>query len=202
MPRAGVTPADVVTAGAEIADELGFHNLTLGLVAGRLGVRSPSLYKHVGGLADLQHRIATLAMSELSEISRDAVAGLAGTDALGALAQAIRGYVAAHPGRYAATVGAGLTGPGDPLLAASTRVIDVIAAVLRGYGISDDQMTHAIRAVRCTLHGYAVLQSGSAFQWNDDAEESFGRIITFMDRGLRGWPNPTAGEPADSSAAG
>ena len=62
MPRAGLTAESVVTAGAEIADELGYANLNLALVAQRLGVRAPSLYKHLDGLADLQHRIATLAI--------------------------------------------------------------------------------------------------------------------------------------------
>jgi len=78
MPRAGLTAESVVTAGAEIADELGYANLNLVLVARRLGVRTPSIYKHLDGLADLQHRIATLAMAELSEVTRDAVAGRAG----------------------------------------------------------------------------------------------------------------------------
>lgn len=91
MPRSGLAAADVVRAGAEIADELGYHRLTLGLLAQRLGIRSPSLYKHVSGLGDLQHRIATLAMTEFGEMIRDAVAGLAGRDALSALANAARG---------------------------------------------------------------------------------------------------------------
>jgi len=116
MPRAGLTAENVVTAGAEMADELGYSNLNLGLVAKRLGVRAPSLYKHLDGLADLQHRIATLAMAELSDVTRDAVAGRAGRDALTAMATALRGYVAAHPGRYSATIGAEVTGGGGALL--------------------------------------------------------------------------------------
>jgi hypothetical protein len=47
----------------------------------RLGVRPPSLYKHVDGLADLQHRLATQAMTEFGEVLRDAVQGQAGRDA-------------------------------------------------------------------------------------------------------------------------
>lgn len=188
MPRAGLTAENVVTAGAEMADELGYSNLNLGLVAKRLGVRAPSLYKHLDGLADLQHRIATLAMAELSDVTRDAVAGRAGRDALSAMATALRGYVAAHPGRYSATIGAEFTGAGDPLLKEATRVIDLIAAVLRGYGIGERDMVHAIRAVRCTLHGFAILQATNAFQWSGDIDDSFEALIAFIDRGLRGQP--------------
>ncbi len=188
MPRTGLAAPDVVRAGAEIADQRGYDQLTLGLVAERLGIRAPSLYKHIEGLGDLQHRIATLAMIELGETARDAVAGRAGRDALGALARAVRAFVVAHPGRYIATIGAEFTGPDDPLLAASTRVIEVISAVLRGYRIGDEAMVHAIRAVRCTLHGFAMLQATNGFRWDADVDESFERLIDFMDGGLRGLP--------------
>ncbi len=185
MPRAGLTTAAVVAAGAELADEAGYHNLTLGLVARRLNVRAPSLYKHVTGLADLQHRIAALAMTELRDAFRAAAAGRAGRDALAALARALRGYVTAHPGRYLATVGAGFTGPDDPLLRASTEVIDLITVVLGGYGIAEAGIVHAIRSVRCTLHGFATLQAVDGFQWGGDIEESFDRLVDFIDAGLR-----------------
>jgi len=185
VPRAGLTTAAVVAAGAELADEAGYHNLTLGLVARRLNVRAPSLYKHVTGLADLQHRIAALAMTELRDAFRAAAAGRAGRDALAALARALRGYVTAHPGRYLATVGAGFTGPDDPLLRASTEVIDLITVVLGGYGIAEAGIVHAIRSVRCTLHGFATLQAVDGFQWGGDIEESFDRLVDFIDAGLR-----------------
>jgi AcrR family transcriptional regulator len=184
--RAGLSTGDVVRAAAEIADETGFATLTLGHVAERLGVRAPSLYKHVAGLADLRHRVATLAMTEFGEIARDAAAGLAGRDALAALAHALRDYVTAHPGRYAATVGAEFTGPDDPLLKAGTRVIELIGAVLRGYRIDEDTIVHAIRSVRVTLHGWATLQAVNGFQWSGDLDVSFEALIDFMDAGLRG----------------
>jgi len=185
VPRAGLTSDDVVTAAAGLIDEIGYPDLTMGLLAQRLGVRAPSLYKHVDGLADLQHRIATLAITELGEAVRDAMQGRAGLDALSALLTATRAYVTAHPGRYNATIGAEFTGPDDPLLKASARVLASIAAVLRGYGIGDGEMDHAIRAIRCTVHGFAVLQASSGFQWSGDPDESFDWMIRFIDRGLR-----------------
>ena len=185
MPRAGLTGDDVVASAAGLADEIGFQGVTMGLLADRLGVRAPSLYKHVDGLADVQHRLATLALSELGEVIRDAVQGMAGRDALAALLTAVRGYVTAHPGRYMATIGVEPTGPDDPLQAASTRVINSIAAVLRGYGITEDKMTHAIRTVRSTMHGFAILEASRGFQWDADPDESFEWMIRFVDRGLQ-----------------
>jgi len=185
VPRAGLSRDDVVAAAAELIDEIEYHELTMGLLAQRLGVRAPSLYKHVDGLADLQHRVATLAMTELGDAVRDAMQGRAGRDALTALLTATRAYVTAHPGRYTATIGAEFTGPDDPLLAASARVIDSIAAVLRGYGVGEAEMVHAIRSIRCTLHGFAALQASNGFQWSGDPDETFDWMIAFIDRGLR-----------------
>ncbi len=195
MPRAGLSSSDVVAAGAELADEVGFQELTMGLLAQRLGIRTPSLYKHVTDLADLRHRIATQATSELGEAVRDALQGRSGRDALTALLAAVQTYVMAHPGRYAATVGARFTGPDDPLLAASTRVIDSISAALRGYGISDADMVHAIRTIRSTIHGFAMLQEADGFQWSGAHGDTFDWMIRFIDRGLRagGPPTDTAG---------
>lgn len=185
MARAGLNSADVVTAAAALADETGYRELTMGLLAQRLGVRTPSLYKHVTDLADLRHRIATLAMTELGEAIREAIQGRSGLDALTGLLTTVRAYVTAHPGRYAATIGAEFTGPDDPLLAAGTKVIGSIAAVLRGYGITDAEMDHAIRSLRCTIHGYAMLQAADGFQWSGDPGQTFDWMIHFIDRGLR-----------------
>jgi hypothetical protein len=56
--------------------------------------------------------------------------------------------------------------------------------VLRGYGVSDQEMNHAIRTIRCTLHGFAMLEVSRGFQWDADPDESFKWMISFIDRGL------------------
>jgi AcrR family transcriptional regulator len=198
VPRTGLSGAEIVAAAAALADETGFAGVTMGLLAERLGIRPPSLYKHVASLADLQHRLATLAMTEVGEQIRDAVQGKAGRDALAAMLTALRNYVTDHPGRYMATVGATEDGLDDPLVLAAARVIDSIAAVLRGYGIGDAEMTHTIRFIRSAMHGFAMLESSGGFQWDTDPDDSFAWMIGFIDRGLRSAGPPDAADaPAD-----
>src|ERR1700710_3309318 len=139
MPRAGLAPASVTEAGAKLADEIGFAQLSMGLLAERLGVKTPSLYKHVDNLADLVHRIAVLAAIELGDTIRDATQGRAGRDALIAAAQAMRAYVKQHPGRYAAGNAWQPTGPDDPLQPAINRLLSSLSAVLRGYQLGTGQ---------------------------------------------------------------
>lgn len=185
MPRVGLNTSEVVAAGAALADEIGFPAVSLAVLAQRLNVKPPALYKHVDGLADLQHRIAALAMDEFGEAIREALQGKSGSDALAAMFTTMRTYVADHPGRYTATVGAIFHGEDDPLLVASLRVITSIRAVLHGYGIAPDDIDHAIRALRCTIHGFAVLQASDGFRWSNDPDESFAWMIRFVDAGLR-----------------
>jgi AcrR family transcriptional regulator len=184
MPRAGLNTSEVVAAGAELADEAGIRSVSLAALAGRLGVKAPALYKHVAGIGDLRHRIATLAMTELGDALRDALQGKSGADAIGALFTAVQSYIAKHPGRYDATTGAQFQGSDDPLLAAATRVIDSIRAVLSAYGIRPDELDHAIRMLRCTIHGYARLQAANAFQWGNNPDESVAWIIRFFNAGM------------------
>jgi AcrR family transcriptional regulator len=185
VPRAGLNPATVTEAGAALVDEIGFAELSMGLLAERLGVRPPSLYKHVTGQAELAHRIAVLAMIEIGDAIRDAIQGLAGRDALIAGAQAMRTYVKEHPGRYAAGNAARPTGPDDPLIAASERVLASWSAMLHGYRIDPGQEIHALRMLRSMLHGFATLEAAGGFQIGTDVDDSFNWIIDFIDNGLR-----------------
>jgi AcrR family transcriptional regulator len=185
VPRAGLTPATVTEAGAALADEIGFAQLSMGLLAERLGVKTPSLYKHVDSLADLAHRIAVLAMTELGDAIRDATQGRADSDALAAAAQAMRTYVKEHPGRYAAGNGARPTGPDDPLIPASDRLLGSLAAVLRGYRMDPSQEIHALRMLRSMLHGFAILEVVGGFQFDTDIDDSFTWMMDLVERGLQ-----------------
>ncbi len=185
MPRAGLSGDEVVAAAADLADDAGFAGLTMGLLAERLGVRTPSLYKHVENLADLRHRLATRAMTEFGDVIGDAVQGRSGLDALTAMLTAGRRYALAHPGRYAIAVDEEYQGPPDPMLAAGSRVVDTIAAVLSGYGIGEEEMHHAVRTIRSAMDGFTMLESGKGFQWAPPPQESFDWMIGFLDRGLR-----------------
>jgi AcrR family transcriptional regulator len=198
MPRAGLDPAAVARAGAELADEIGFASLSMGLLADRLGVKTPALYKHVENQADLFHRIAVLAATELGDVLRDATQGRAGTDALTAGTQAMRTYVKDHPGRYAAGNAAHFTGADDPLITAADRVVASWAAMLRGYRIEPSQEIHALRLLRSLLHGFATLEAGGGFRYDTGVDESFSWMVDFTDQGLRRLSTPSPDAPVRS----
>lgn len=199
MAKARLAPTSVTEAAAGLADELGFGALSMGRLAERLGVKTPSLYKHVDSLADLAHRIAVLAANEFSDAIRDATQGRAGSDALTAAAQAMRAYAKEHPGRYAALNSAVQTGPDDPLIRARGRLLESFEAVLRGYRLDPDQEVHALRMVRSMLQGFTNLEVVGGFQMSTNIDESFAWMITFIDNGLRATIDPARGTVSPQS---
>src|SRR6266705_5230572 len=63
--RVGLDQATVVEAAAKLVDEEGIEQLTLGRLAERLGVRTPSLYNHVAGLPGLKRKLALSCLRDL-----------------------------------------------------------------------------------------------------------------------------------------
>ncbi len=182
MPRAGLDSEAVVAAASEMADREGLPALSLARLAGELGVRSPSLYAHVGGLEDLRRRIAIRGARELTTVLQGAAAGVAGRDALGAVAAAYRGFALEHPGVYAALQPA--REPDDAFVA----LVHVIVAALRGYGLEGDDALHGVRIVRATLHGFVTLELEGGFGLPLDLDATFDRLVSALDRGLRATP--------------
>ena len=191
MPRAGLTASTVVASAGDLVDRDGLDALNLTAVAGQLGVRVPSLYKHVGGLADLQRRLALLGLCDLDRTLRDAAVGRAGRDALTAVCHAYRAYGQAHPGRYTAA----LRAPGtddEELQTAANRVLDLMLAVLHGYGLHGEAAIHAVRTIRAALHGFVALEQAGGFGLPYDLDDTFAQLVTVLDGGLRSPTSPTA----------
>ncbi|GAA1178270.1 AcrR family transcriptional regulator [Kitasatospora gansuensis] len=189
MPRAGLTPAAVVDHALELIDAQGPEALTLAAVAGRAGVATPSLYKHVtGGLTELRRLIAVRVTEELAERLAASVLGLGadGDEAMTALLNAYLDYAEQHPRRYAALPQA--PDPDRDLTQAAARLVGVIIAVLNGYGLTGEESVHAARAVRSTAHGFASLSAGGAFQLAADLTVTRQRLIRVLVEGLRAWP--------------
>lgn len=186
MPRAGLSRPVVVSAAADLADTVGFDRLTLAALAGRLGVRLPSLYKHIDSLDGLRRDVAVLAVTELGAAMGAAAVGRAGSDALRSVAHAYRDYGRTHPGRYAATVRAPAADDVDHT-AAAEAVLRVMLSVLAGYGLAGDDAIDATRALRAALHGFVTLETGGGFGMPVDVDRSFHRLVTGADTTLHRW---------------
>ncbi|MEV6127564.1 TetR-like C-terminal domain-containing protein [Streptomyces violaceusniger] len=189
MGRVGLTPERLTQAGAELADELGFDQVTVSELARRFDVKVASLYSHLKNGQDLKTRIALLALEELADRAAEALAGRAGKDALTAFANVYRDYAREHPGRYAA---AQLRlDPEAAAASAGVRHAQMTRAILRGYDLAEPDQTHAVRLLGSVFHGYVSLEMGGGFSHSaPDSEESWSRTLDALDALLRNWPTP------------
>lgn len=189
MVRAGLTPERLTRAGAEMADEVGFDQVTVSALARRFDVKVASLYSHVRNSHDLKTRIALLALEELADRGSAALAGRSGKDALTALADVYRDYAHDHPGRYEAARFR-LT-PEAAAASAGARHSRMTRAILRGYDLTEPDQTHAVRLLGSVFHGYVSLEQAGGFSHSaPDSQESWSRILDALDALLRNWPGP------------
>ncbi|GGO17079.1 transcriptional regulator [Microbispora rosea subsp. aerata] len=189
MARAGLTTERLIQAGAELADEVGFDQVTISALARRFGVTVASLYSHVKSSHDLKTGIALLALEELADRAAHALAGRAGRDALVAFADAYRDYARRHPGRFAA---AGFRlDPEAAARSAGARHAQMTRAILRGYDLAEPDQTHAVRMLGSVFHGYVSLEMNGGFSHTAvDTEESWAWIVDSLDAMLRNRATP------------
>lgn len=182
-----VTTDDLVVAGCELADEVGFAGVTLSELARRFRVKTPSLYSHVKNSHDLKTRIALRALADLADLASDAIAGRSGKQALEALGAVYRDYARRYPGRYAAA-----QFPLDTATAAASagpKNAAAVRAVLRGYDLDEPDQTHAVRLLGSVFHGYVSLELGGGFSHSaPDSDASWDRVMDVLDALLRAWP--------------
>jgi AcrR family transcriptional regulator len=162
-------------------------DLSLAALAERLGVRVPSLYKHVAGLEAVRQAISVRAKADLADALLHAASGRARTDALVAVCHAYRSWAKAHPGRYESTLRA--PQPDDPEdVAVSDRAVGVIFGTLAGYGLEGDAAIDATRMLRANLHGFVALEAAGGYKLPQSVDRSFDALVSGLDRSLSTWP--------------
>ncbi|WP_067482428.1 TetR/AcrR family transcriptional regulator [Actinomadura hibisca] len=190
MARAGLTPDRLTRAAAELADEVGFDNITVSALARRFGVKDASLYSHVRNAHDLRTRVAVLALAELADRVAAAIAGRAGKDALVAFANAYRDYAKQHPGRYAAS--RLRLDPETAAASAAGRHSEMTRAILHGYQVPEADQIDAVRMLGSLFHGFVSLEAADAFihsRGMREVDDSWSRTLDALDATLRNWPS-------------
>ncbi|MGE5335696.1 MAG: TetR/AcrR family transcriptional regulator [Nitrososphaerota archaeon] len=181
--RAGLDRTMVVEAAAKLVDEEGIEQLSLGRLAERLGIRTPSLYNHVAGLPGLRYELAIYCARDLLAHLTRATIGRSRAEAIRALADAYRDYGLRYPARYQFTLRAPST-EDVQLAAVAQQLLEVIGAVLRSYQLSDENMIHAIRSLRSIVQGFVSLEIAGGFAMPVNLDDSFHWLVDLFIAGL------------------
>ncbi|MEV8267712.1 TetR-like C-terminal domain-containing protein [Microbacterium sp. NPDC076911] len=163
--------------------------MNLAALAEGLGVRVPSLYKHVDGMPGIRRGVMIHAKSSLAHTLGQAAIGRSRDDAVKNMAFAYRHWARTHPGQYPLTMRAPQP-EDDEDLEASAAIADVIYNVLSGCDLHDDNAVHATRFLRSSLHGFIALETTGGFELPVDIDHSYTRLIDSVTTALATWSPP------------
>jgi AcrR family transcriptional regulator len=157
----------IVDAARALLDEGGPDALSMRRIADRLGIRAPSIYKHLPDKEALEAALISAGLEELAERFAAAVEGA--DDPLGSLAAAYRDFARRHPHLYRLMTERPL--PRERLVAGvEERAARPVVEATGG-----DQA--AARAVWAFAHGMTILELNGRFPPDADLDEAWRRGI-------------------------
>ena len=175
-------PDQVLAAAERLVAAHGWENLTMAALAADLGVRPPSLYRHVDSLDALRRELRSRMLIELSDAVRAAVMGKSGIEGLHALTGAYRDFARAHSARYLAQ--GTLTGDEDSRRE-GRRVGEAGYAVLSSFGLSEDELPVATAQLAALVHGFVSLELVQTIDWVADPDAAFHGLVEIFAAGIR-----------------
>lgn len=183
MPTPARTSLDaIVRAGRDVLEADGLEGLTMSRVAGVVGVRPPSLYRHVAGRGALVRLIAQAVFEELGETLERAASTGDPTADLRAIAVTFRSFAHAQPRAYALLFGAlpDAWRPGPDAYRPSLAVLFRVVSRLVG----PERQLEAARTLVAWSHGFVSMELAGAFQLGGDVDVAFGYGIEALSSAL------------------
>ena len=161
----------IVNAGRRLLESEGLESLTMQRVALTVGVRAPSLYKHVRDRGELIRLIGNDAIQELGR-SLDAAASSGDPrQSLRAMAVAHRAFARAYPQAYRLLF-ARLPESWQVDAALAERASEPIIRTIERLS-GGEQTLEAARTVVAWAHGFAAMELAGAFRLGGDVDKAF-----------------------------
>jgi AcrR family transcriptional regulator len=158
---------EIVEIALELLEQDGADGLSMRRLADRIGIRAPSIYKHLADKQQLEAAIISVGFEQQAEAFETAVEGVA--DRLDALARAYRAFATRHPHLYRLMteheLQRELLTPGVEARAGRT----VYEAVGRDADLA--------RAVWAFAHGMTILELDRRFPADADLDAAWSRGI-------------------------
>lgn len=187
--KAGLDKDIILKTAVDLADAEGIANVTLKALAEKLGVKPPSLYKHINGLEELNKALMLYGWKSLEKKVTRAAVGKSKEDAIRAIFYAYRDYVKEHPGVFEAMQWYNMY-QSEENLQATEEVVAVLFQVLSAYDLQEEQKVHIVRMFRVFLQGFLMVEIHGGFGNPASITESFDFSLEIL---LNGIDNLTKG---------
>ena len=182
--RARTSLPAIIAAARGLLEEGGLDAVSMVAVARRVGIRPPSLYKHVRDRGDLLAAVATAVALDLGDVMATAAerAGPDPSERLRSLATAYRSFALATP-RSAALLFAGATPGSEPTPAAQAEAARPVLETVRAI-VGEERSLPAARVVTAFAYGFASMEAAGAFRFGGDVAEAYRLGVDVLLAGL------------------
>ena len=173
MPRGNIDKNLVIAETAALANEIGFSNVSLKLLAERLNIRTPSLYNHITSLEELKQELMAYGWGELCGKLAEVLIGESGDDAIRLGCNTFYEYAITNPGVFEAMA---FSSRNDRRMNtdASHEFMRMLFKVLEKRNIGEENALHVMRLARSYIEGFALFVINGAFDTTQETlKESF-----------------------------
>lgn len=174
----------IIETVANIVDCNGIDSLTIKMIADKLGVKSPAIYKHYKkGIKEIKKELAFFAWKILDEkIVRNTV-GKSKDDAIRMICESYRDFAHEHKGLFNATHWYNSYSSIEESNA-TKGIINSLYQVLDGYELNKEQKLHTLRFFRAFIQGYVDLEINGGFGDKISTSESFEFSLNMFLKGI------------------
>lgn len=176
-----VTHDQIIQTARDLFESSGYDGVTMAQLAGALGIKAPSLYKHFDDKNALLKAVNTLTMQELAQTMRGAIATQnTPYQQCMAMGRAYWDYALAHPMAYHLALSTHDHISPDP------QYLEALALPLQAIfaeSVGDESLV-ALRGAWALLHGFMALHLTGRFQREGDVYQAYERAFAVY---LGGW---------------
>ena len=184
MFHKGLSKQIVVDEAGRMIEELGSEKFSMRLLAERLGVKTASLYTHVGSMEELYTQVGLEALKKQKKYQMEAISGKDRDEAVESLAFAYRRFGKEHRELYRFIMGMP-DGFAKTLQSAASMVAEPSMKVLAAYDMDEKRRMHWQRVLRGMMHGFISQEECGYFShYPADIEESYHLAIACILNGL------------------
>lgn len=181
---ARTSPDAILAAARAILETDGLDALTMQAVASRVGVRAPSLYKHVTDRATLIRAVADAVVGDLEDALAIRRPSPDPADDLRAVARRYRSFVRANPAGYGllfADLPPGAAPDPGRLAVLARPILEAVARM-----VDEEEVLPAARTFVAWAHGFTSMERAGAFRLGGDVDAAYAAGIEVILSGISG----------------
>ncbi len=182
-PTPARTSRDAITEAARaILEEDGLDAVSMQAVAERVGVRAPSLYKHVADRSALIRAVTDAVTADLAMALRPPRRPRDASDELRSIARRYRAFVRENPSGYALL----FTRLGPEMLPDESILASLGEPIVRATArlVGEDGALDAARTFVAWAHGFTSLELAGGFRLGGDIDAAFANGIDLILAGI------------------